>query len=148
VRIDWAVACRYAESDGHIATIVGAGVDVLNPPVLPALVGVMLVVRLAAAADEFDGGIEHDVICRVLDPSGVPVLAQDGTPAEEMRMSFAAPAEGVQQRVSGWLVHPLFALQIGWIAREPGSYSIETSAGDDTHMSPIHVLLAGVPPAD
>lgn len=142
VRIDWAVACRYAESDGQIATLVGAGIDVLNPPALPMMVGVMLVVRLAAAADEFEGGVQHDVTCRVLDPAGAPVLAQDDTPAEAMVMSFAAP-EGVQQRVTGWLVHPLFAFQVAWIARESGSYSIETSAGDDTHLSPIHVLPAG-----
>ncbi len=140
MQIDWAVTCRYAESDGHIATIVGAGIDVLNVPALPALVAVMFAVRLAAPADEFEGGIQHDVTCRVLDPSGARVLADDGTPAEDLKMSFAAPEEGVQQQVTGWLVNPLFAFQIAWIAREPGTYSIETNAGEGTHLSPIHVL--------
>ncbi len=119
----------------------------LNVPALPAMLGVMFAVRLAAPADEFEGGVQHEVICRVLDPSGEPVLAEDGTPAEELKMGFAAPEEGVQQRVTGWLVNPLFAFQIAWIAREPGTYSIETRAGEDTHLSPIHVLPADAPPA-
>lgn len=141
MRIDWAVACRFAESDGNIATIVGAGIDVLNVPTMPVLVGVMIAVRLAAPADEFVGGATHEVTCRVLDPLGDPVLAEDGTPAESMTMGFAAGEGGVQQRVPGWLVNPLFAFQIAWIAREPGTYSIETSTGEDTRLSPIHVLL-------
>jgi len=108
---------------------------------------VMIAVRLAAPADEFAGGAQHEVACRVLDPSGVPVLAEDGTPAEELKLGFGAGEEGVQQRVPGWLVNPLFALQVAWIAQGPGSYSIETRAGEDTHLTPIHVLPADPPPA-
>lgn len=140
MRIDWAVTCRYAESDGTVATIVGAGIDLLYVPALPTLVGVMLAVRLAASADEFAGGTQHEVTCRVLDPSGGPVLADDDTPAQDMKLGFAAPEEGVQQRVPGWLVSPLFAFQVAWTARETGSYTIEAVAGEDTHRSPVHVL--------
>lgn len=145
--IDWAVLCRYAESNGTVATIVGAGIDMLTVPAMPTLVAVMVAIRLAAPADEFVGGVQHEVTCRVLDPTGAPVLAEDDTPAEELKLGFSAPEGGVQQTVPGWLVNPLFAFQIAWIVREPGTYSVETRVGDHAHLSPIHVLLAEPPPA-
>jgi hypothetical protein len=100
----------------------------------------MIAVRLAAPAEEFAGGATHELTCAVLDPSGVAVTGDDGTPAEPMRIAFAAPEDGVAQRVEGWLVTPLFTSQIVWIARELGSYTIVTSAAGDTHRSPVHVV--------
>ena len=38
MRVEWAFACRYAESDGMTATIVGAGIDTFFPAVLPSMI--------------------------------------------------------------------------------------------------------------
>lgn len=140
MRVDWVVTCRYAESDGQIATIVGAGVDVLQPPTIPSPVAVMIAARLLGEFQEFEDQQQHQFTVRVLRPDGSPVLAPDGQAAPPLTAQFAAPPN-IAQRVPGWLVAPTFALIVQWWADVAGSYSIAVGVGDeDPTRTPVHVL--------
>jgi uncharacterized protein DUF6941 len=140
LRVDWVVTCRYAESDGQIATIVGAGIDVLQVPVLPSPVAIMVAVRLVGQLEELDREQQHLLSVGVLRPDGSPVRTPDGALAPPMTAQFSAPPN-LAQRVPGWLVAPTFALVIQWWADEAGSYSIAVSVGDDDPtQTPVHVL--------
>jgi hypothetical protein len=142
VHIEWAVTCRYAESDMTQATIIGAGSDVLVVPQIPGPVGTMLAVRLAAPAEELVDGVMHTVRGRVRDPQADPVVAPDGSPVPDLELEFGTQG-GVQQLVPGWLVNPILAFGIQWWANETGSYSLELQVDDgDEHRHPIHVLDA------
>lgn len=140
MRINWAVTCRYAESDGAVGTIVGAGIDVLHVAAFPARVAIMVALRLAIAPDLLEAGEQHDVTCQVLAPDGEVVLGEDGGAEEPLRLSFIAPP-GARQLVPGWLVNPLFAFQVAWLAPDAGTYSIETRTAEDESLIPVHVLL-------
>ena len=72
MRIDWAVTCRYAESDGTLGTIVGAGADVIEVVMLPQPVAMMLAVRLAAPAEEFAALLAEDPTQLALERVGRP----------------------------------------------------------------------------
>lgn len=140
MHVDWAVTCRYAESDGAIGTIVGAGIDVLYVPGLPHQVGVMLAVRLAASFEEVSEGQQHTLVVRVLGPDAQPVRTPDGSAAEPLSVAFQTTAV-TQQLVPGWLVAPLFALGVQWWAVEEGTYTIDIGVGDAEPLpSPVHVL--------
>jgi hypothetical protein len=141
VHIDWVVTCRYAESDGAVATIVGAGIDVLHVPAIPAEVGVMVAVRLAVPFEAFEDGARQDVRCQVLGPDSQPVTGEDGAPVDPLSFTVAMPA-GARQLVPGWLINPLVAFQVRWHAGSAGSYTLVTSTDEDERLSPVHVLLA------
>jgi hypothetical protein len=147
VQIDWAVVCRYAESDGTVATIVGAGMDVLFQPQLPAPVGVMMAVRLAASAEEFEGGRTHTFTSRVLTPDRSPVRGPDGeeVPALEAEVGAQGP---LRQLVPGWLVNPMIAVGVQWVAEVYGTYSVQVAVAGVEHLSPLHVLPPDAEPQD
>jgi hypothetical protein len=140
MHIDWAVTCRYAESDSVVATIVGAGVDLQRVQEIPGPVGTMLAVRLAAAPDELGPDQMHKLTVQVLDPSGDPVRDQEGDVTPPLEAEFGSE-QPVQQAVPGWLVNPLFTFGVQWWVIEPGTYSITLRVDDgDAHLSPMHVL--------
>lgn len=142
MNVDWLVTCRYAESDGTVGTIVGAGIDVLFVPQFPSPVGVMLAVRLAAPAEEIEEGQEHELVGFVRKPDGQPTRGPDGSPSPPMSVRFQA-AIGGRQFVPGWLVAPMFAFGIRWLAEEEGTYTVGVGvAGADPAMTPVHVLPA------
>jgi hypothetical protein len=67
VEVSWALACRYAEaSPDGTATLVGAGVDSLALPDTPSEVGVLVMLRLAGAAYEFEEA--HQLAVKLVDP--------------------------------------------------------------------------------
>ena len=140
MRVDWAVTCRYAESDGSIGTIVGAGIDLLYVPTFPHQVGVMLAVRLAASVEEVSEGQSHEIVVRVQAPGGSLVSTPDGSEAPPLTAVFQAN-QPVEQIVSGWLISPLFALAVQWWAVEEGTYAVNVGVGDaEPSLSPVHVL--------
>src|SRR5262249_16720470 len=53
MHVEWAFLCRYAESDGQSATIVGAGIDLFMPPSLPTPLGVMAILKLVGSEEEW-----------------------------------------------------------------------------------------------
>jgi hypothetical protein len=139
VNIDWAVTCRYAESDGAVATLVGAGIDAVFLPTFPGPVGVMMAVRLAAPPEELAPGQIHTLRCRILDAAGDPVTALDRTPTEPLEIAIGSQVP-IQQLVPGWLVQPLVAMGVQWLASEPQTYRIELRIDDSEHLSPFHVV--------
>ena len=140
MRVDWAVTCRYAESDGSTATIVGAGTDVLYVPAFPSSLGIMLAVRLAAPFEEFGEGQAHDIEISIEGPGGSDVRAADGSVAAPLTARVQA-APGAHQLVPGWLVTPLVAIGVQWFASEQGTYTLVVRAGDaEPSRSPVHVL--------
>jgi len=116
MNIDWAVTCRYAESDGLVATIVGAGVDLLRVAELPGAIGSMVAVRLAGAPEELGPDKTHQLTVRILAPDGEPVRDPAGNvvPALEAPITSDEP---VEQAVPGWLVNPLFTFGVSAFAR-------------------------------
>jgi hypothetical protein len=142
MHIDWAVTCRYAESNGVVATLVGAGVDLLRVAELPGAVGSMVAVRLAGAPDELGPGQTHLLTVRILDPSGDPVSDPAGNVVPALETEFSSD-EPVEQAVPGWLVSPLFAFGVQSWAAEEGTYTITIAVdGGEPHRSPVHVLRA------
>lgn len=143
MHIDWAVTCRYAESDGLVATIVGAGVDTQRLPQLPGPAATMLAVRLAGAPEELDPGKRHRLTVQVLGPNGDPVREPNGDVIPSLDTEFASD-EPVEQAVPGWLVNPLFTFGVQWWAAEPATYSIKLTVDHgEPHLSPVHILYAG-----
>jgi hypothetical protein len=142
--VDWAVTCRYAESNGLVGTIVGAGVDLIQVPALPQAVGIMLAVRLGATVEEFQADQTHELAVQVQAPDGQPVRTPDGSESPPITAQFSGAA---QQIVPGWLVTPMFAIALQWLASEAGTYTILVRAGlGEPSRSPVHVLEAGAPP--
>lgn len=139
MNIEWAVTCRYAESDGAVATLVGAGIDAVFLPAFPSPVGVMMAVRLAAPPEELAPGQVHTLRCRILGAEGRLVTALDGTPTEPLEIGIGSQVP-IQQLVPGWLVQPLVAFGIQWLASEPQTYRIELQIDGSEHLSPFHVV--------
>lgn len=140
MRVDWAVTCRYAESDGSVGTIVGAGIDVLYAPDFPHQVSIMLAVRLAAAFEEVNEGQEHEIVVRVMGPGGGLALMPDGSEAQPLTLRFAAAGK---QLVPGWVATLLFALAVQWWATEEGAYTLEVGVDNGPATpTPVHVLRA------
>ncbi len=62
MRVDWAVLCRYAEvSNDGTASLLGAALDSLWLPELPAQVGIFLMMRITGVQDEFEEGGEFEI---------------------------------------------------------------------------------------
>jgi hypothetical protein len=140
LHVDWLVTCRYAESDGQIATIVGAGIDVIHVPTFPQGVRMMVAVRLVGAFEELGDQQQHQLNISVHRPDGTSVLTPTGEIAPTLGAQFAAHP-GLAQKVPGWLIAPTFALLVQWWADEEGTYTIAVSVGDDEPTrSPVHVL--------
>jgi hypothetical protein len=126
-----------------MGTIVGAGTDVLYVPGFPQPVAIMLAVRLAAAPEEILEGQAHELVVRVEAPGGGAVFTADGSEAPPLTATFQAADPTAQPLVPGWLMSPLFALVVQWLAPEQGTYTLVVSAGDsDPSRSPVHVLPA------
>ncbi len=148
MRIDWAVTCRYAESNGTQGTIVGAGTDLLYVMALPQPVGIMLAVRLVGEFEELEQGQSTHLKVEIRDPDGKPVRGADGSEAPPSTIELK-PSEA-KQLVSGWLATPFIALGLQWIASSEGPYTITVEIdGDDSNAkrTPVHVLLAPGAPA-
>ena len=67
MEVAWVLPCRFAEAtpDGT-ATIVGAGLDSMWVPEVPADVGVFLMMRIAGPQYEFQD--QHTVAVKLIDP--------------------------------------------------------------------------------
>jgi hypothetical protein len=75
-RVDWAIPCRYAEENGGLATIVGAGIDRLYVSELPGEVGVLIALRIVLREDEL--GHEHEIAFTLYDPTMAVVAHLEG----------------------------------------------------------------------
>jgi hypothetical protein len=140
LRVDWGIACRYAEVNDNLATIVGAGIDHLYVPALPAPVQVVVAVRLVAALDELGADKTHQVSCVVRAPDLSEVGGLSGG------LEIPVP-EGARE---DWLLGIHIPLAVRFEAPGEGAYTIEIKVGGaDPYQLPIHVATVpppGVPP--
>jgi hypothetical protein len=138
VRIDWAIPSRFAEAgqDGT-ATLIGAGVDSLWVSDVPADVGVMLMVRLAAPPDEFDE--QHELEVRLVKP--------DSEEREILKVKFGPiPKSALFQ--PGFEQGLFVPTAIGWHVEERGLYTLELYL-DSRRQRSIPILIrdpADIPP--
>ena len=140
MRVEWVVTCRYAESDGSVATIVGAGIDVLYVAGFPQEVGIMVAVRLSAPFEEVSADQGHQIIGRILGPESAPVRAPDGSAVPPLELDLHT-GTGAAQLVPGWLATPLHAIGLQWWAPQEGTYTIEIGVDDEEPtLTPVHVL--------
>jgi hypothetical protein len=128
LRVDWAIPCRYAEVNDNLATIVGAGIDHMFVPALPAPVQVVLAVRLVSPPDEVAGGDEH--------PLGWAVLDDQRNTIAELGGMFAPAIEGAP---ADWLVGLHLPIVVIFPVEVEGTYTIELTVDDHTYSVPMHV---------
>jgi hypothetical protein len=132
VRVDWAIQCRYAEADGGIATIVGAGIDTYFVQEFPAELTLVVAVRLAGADEEMVE--EHDMSFRVHDPD---MEITDG-----IRGEFRAERNPLAQ--AGWEAGLLFVTAHQIAAPSPGAYGLEILIDDESKHT-VHFFVREPP---
>lgn len=130
MRIDWAIPCRYAEVNGNLATIVGAGIDHTYAPTFPAPVRVVMAVRIVALPDEFGGDPPPTLRCVARDEEGTELANVGGA------LTVERP-EGVRP---DWLVGLHVPLLVQFLAPAEGTYTIEVSIAASTYPVPMHVV--------
>ena len=134
MNIDWVIPCRFVEVHDNLATIVGAGIDTFWMPELPALVQVMLAVRLLGMVDEFDPEVKHTLKSQIRDPLGNVLTETSG-----------GMAIGGQSARPEWLAGITLPLLVVFDVADEGTYTIEFSVDDASKSLPIHVV-EGLPP--
>jgi hypothetical protein len=116
VEVAWALPCRFAEAtaDGS-ATLVGAGLDSLWVPEVPADIGVFMMMRITGPQYEFEE--QHSVAVRLIDPEGEQqeILATDFGPMEELPPAYHP---GLDPGV-------LIPAAVSWSAEHFGLYTLE-----------------------
>jgi hypothetical protein len=131
LQVVWALPCRFAEAtpDGT-ATIVGAGLDSLFLPEVPADVGVFLMMRISGAEYEFQE--QHTVAVKLIDPERdvQDILAAGFGPMDEPPTHFDP---GLDPGI-------LIPAAIGWHAEHFGLYTIEIHVDEHRDRS-IPILV-------
>jgi hypothetical protein len=92
LRIDWAIPCRYAETNGPLITIVGGVIDTFYVHGYPSVVGMMLATRMVGLPEDLAG--EHVMRMEVADDE---MNAIHGT---ELR--FSHDGESDETAPEGW----------------------------------------------
>jgi hypothetical protein len=130
VRIEWAIPCRYAEVQGGMGTMVGAGANILLVAETPSAVGTMIVASIAGAEDEI--GVEHTLKARVLGPDMEPA-----TPTIEGKMGFASSPN----KPAGWEERIMLPMPLQFVAPVEGTYTVELSINDRSATIPLLVQI-------
>ena len=114
--VAWALPCRFAEAtpDGT-ATIVGAGLDSIWAPEVPADVGLFLMMRIAGPPYEFEE--QHQLSIRLIDP--------EGTEQEMLSAAFGPMPEPPPLLHPGMDAGVLVPAAVGWSAHAYGLYTLE-----------------------
>ena len=140
MRVDWALLCRYVETDGTTATIVGAGIDTFGLAAIPGEVGTWAALRVSGSPDELGPTISHQFSCRVLDSEMQEIV----TPLET-GFQTGPPAPDHQP---GWTQHMVMPIFVHFHVEEPGIYTLQfTVDGNSETVSMIVHPLASPPEA-
>jgi hypothetical protein len=131
VKVDWAIPCRYVEVPTGGATIVGAGADLVVIAAVPAAVPVLFAVRFVGDPDELDGETQHAVACRLFDPDGNLMGAQEGQIVSD-----------VEQIVPGYLADVTMPMGVVIDAKRFGTYGVEFEIDGHAARVPVHVVQA------
>jgi hypothetical protein len=131
VDVAWALACRFAEvtPDGT-ATLVGAGLDSVWVPEVPADVGIFLMMRIAGASYEFQEA--HTIAVKLIDPEREEqeVLTAGFGPVDELPPQYHPALDpGI-----------LIPAGIGWHAEHFGLYTLDVLV-DDRQRRSIPILV-------
>jgi hypothetical protein len=138
VRIDWAVLCRYVETEGDTANILGAGVDTFWVPSFPTPIGVWVAVRMVGLPQDVEGG-PHTFRCRVLDDD---MMKEAAPPIEHTFTAKLAPAH-----LAGWEQGKINPVIVQFAATGVGTYTLELMLdGGNPVTVPVRVEQ-GPPPA-
>jgi hypothetical protein len=133
LRIDWIIACRYVEVHDRLGTIIGAGIDTLWVPELPATLRVGIAIRLVAMPDEVQPGVKHVVVNRIRDPQATEI----GQGTLELELSGEPQPD--------WLTGVIVPAAVTFEAAEEGTFTIEFEIDGIATALPISVIH-GPPP--
>jgi hypothetical protein len=136
VKVEWALACRYAEIHDGLGTFVGAGIDNVGVPTFPAQVQVVFAIRCTVGPTE--GGQQHSLRVRILDDH----LNQVGGQIEG-----AVDAPERPHLLEGWEGHPMLHLAVRWEAPAAGVFTVVFETDDNSYSVPIVVHSPGSTPA-
>jgi hypothetical protein len=136
VIVDWIIPCRYVEIHDNLATMVGAGIDTLWPPELPATVQVTAAVRITGLPDELEAGLPHTARTLVRGPDGELVAESGG--------EFAIQGEGMPE-ARDWLQGFMVNVAVGFEAAVEGTYTIEHIVDASSASVPMHVRQGPAP---
>lgn len=110
--------------------MIGAGIDTLTPPVLPATVQVTTAVRLTGLPSELESGVTH--VTRTV------VRGPDGEIVSEVAGEFEVEGRG-DPEVRDWLQGFVVNLAVGFEATVPGTYKIEHFVDSSSATVAMHV---------
>ncbi len=131
LRVDWAIACRFAEVNNNLATIVGGGIDHTLVPALPAPVQVIVLARLVGPPEEFQG--EHTVACAAYAPNLSELARVEG----RLVIPAIPPAD--------WVLAIYYPMAVQFLASDAGAYRLEVSI-DNSEAYPIPMHVTDQPP--
>jgi hypothetical protein len=132
VNVDWIIPCRYVEIHENLATMVGAGIDTLWPPELPATVQVTAAVRISGLPEELEEDLPHTARTLVRGPGGELVAEAGG--------EFAVQGEGAPEQ-RDWLQGFMVSVAISFEAAAEGTYTIEHIVDASSASVPMHVRV-------
>lgn len=128
--MDWIIPCRYVEVHDNLATMIGAGIDTLTPPELPASVQVVTAVRLTGLPAELEAGLKHTTRTIVRGPQGDVVSEAEG--------EFEVEGEGIPDQ-RDWLQGFVINVAVAFEALVAGTYMIEHAVDASSATVAIHV---------
>jgi hypothetical protein len=138
VRLDWAVACRYAEVRSGSATIVGAGFDTFWTEAFPYAIQFFIALRVAAPAEEFGPETDHEL--------RIDLLGPDMAQLDTLKVGFQGGGPGPLHE-PGWELTSMIPALVRFTVQAAGTYSLELYL-DDEHKKTIPVLVReGGPPS-
>ncbi len=129
MRVDWAIPCRHVEVHDNLATIVGAGIDHIWLPSVPAPVQVSLAIRLVFVPDELDPAVPHNLRVAAISPDRQTLAEVDGA------LNVAVPP-GV---ADDWLRGLHVPMVIQFMAESEGRYSLEITVDGHTMGVPMNI---------
>lgn len=124
MRVDWAILCRYAEAEGGLAAIMGAGIDTFWSTEFPVTILAPIVIRVVGTEDEM--AHEHAILFRVLAP--------DLSALAEVEIQLDAALNPLRE--PGWEQAAVFVTAHQIEVESPGTYSIEIDI-DGQHMKSV-----------
>jgi hypothetical protein len=135
LQIDWIIPCRYVEVHDNLGTIVGAGIDTVWAPNLPAAIQMTVAVRLLALADEL-GPPDHQHTARNL------ITGPDGATVGDVSVQFGIGTENPRE---DWLNGFILPAIVQFEAQVEGTYTLEHQVDAASSSVPIHIVH-GLPP--
>jgi hypothetical protein len=136
LRIEWAVICRYVETLPTGTTMVGVGMDGVEPLALPAEIRLNVAIAFALSYYEVQG--THETLT-------FRVRAPDMDEIHTARVEFQIGGTVTPGFPEGSEGHRILPVAVAFRAATPGSYTLEFRLDDDepTTLSLFVPALSG-----